>query len=715
MCFRLIKLFRIFSLSCVLAFILGLSFYAHANSTQPQGQPVEVIGDKVEFSIAENKVIAEGNVSIKRDDVTLLCDKVVYDRATKIAEAEGRVVVIRSGERLIGEKMSFNFETMKGIFSDGKFFSDPFYGSGEKITRISEGHVRIENGYITTSDFDKPEYRLYSNRVDIYPGEKAIARNVRLLVGNMPIMYFPKYTQDLTGKEPAVIFTPGYDKHWGEFLLSRWRFEMTKNVKGVTHLDYRSRKGLAGGVDVTYKTVYAGNGIVRTYYMNERKTSSKHHFWKDRDIPTIERERFKAEWRHRWQINPNTQAMLQYYRLSDAEFLKDYFEREYDEDNSPETYFLLTHALPIGTLSFRADARVNRFVDAVERLPEINFSMQNQRILNTRFYVKSETTYSNLTKKLASPSEDRKETMRLDMDNEISYPFKLGFVELKPFVGTRQTYYSKTKDRGHYNSIRGIFKTGADLSTKFYRIYDVQIDKWNLNINRLRHVVTPSIAYKYTHEPTVGASRLDQFDSIDSLTRGHKLHFSLENKLQTKSGKASVDMFRMITGVDYLLKEDTGKGGFNDISVDIEAKPYRWLTFYFDSIYDPIEEHLETANIDMYLNGQEDRWYLRLGKRYNVDVDDLFTTEFGWRINPKWKFRTYQRYDLETGSLQEQEYGLQRDLHTWLFDINFNQTRGEGSEIWMVFTLKAFPDIGFDFSTGFNKRKAGSENLDTVE
>jgi hypothetical protein len=42
-------------------------------------------------------------------------------------------------------------------------------------------------------------------------------------------------------------------------------------------------------------------------------------------------------------------------------------------------------------------------------------------------------------------------------------------------------------------------------------------------------------------------------------------------------------------------------------------------------------------------------------------------------------------------------------------DISFNETDGQGSEIWFVFRLKAFPDATLDlFGTSFNRRKAGA-------
>jgi len=693
-------------------FLIGLMAGAPALSAavdQPEAKPIEINGDKVVYSIEENQVTAQGNVSVIRDNIRLYCDRMVYDRQNQIAVAEGNVVIIRGDERITGDEMTFNLNNMQGVFSSGNFFSNPFYGAGDKIRRVDTNHIVIDGGYLTTSDFDDPEYRLYAKRVDVFPGDKAVARHVRLKIGNVPIVYLPKYTQDLSEKEPAILMTPGYDKNWGEFLLTRWRYHLDERVKGNILLDYRSRLGLAEGLVAKYKTEFFGNGIIRTYYMNERRTSSKYHFWQDRIVPTVERERFKGEWRHSWMIDERTAAIWQFYRLSDDEILKDYFEREYEEDQSPNTYFQFTRAFPIGTLSYLTDVRVNRFTDDVEKLPEISYIIPQMRIASTNFYIKNTSTYSNFNKKTASPSEIRHKTMRVDTDGEIAYPFKLGFVELKPFAGSRQTYYSRTVEPEHYDSIRGIFRAGSDLSTKFFRVYNAQVDQWGLKIARLRHVISPSVAYQYTHDPTIPSSNLDQFDTIDNLNRSHTVTLSLENKLQTKYADTETELLRLVVESDFRLKEDPGRHGFNNVRVDTEVRPYPWMTLYFDSEYDTIGERLKVANTDLYLN-DGDRWNLSISKRYHVDVDDLLTTAFNWKINPKWQFRTYQRYDLESGSLKEQEYGIVRDLHTWTVDLNFNQTRGEGSEIWIVFTLKAFPEIGFDFTTDFNERKAGSQD-----
>ena len=99
---------------------------------------MELNSDHLEFSMDKNKVIATGNVSISKDDVKILCDKLEYYRDNQIVIAEGNVVLIQKEGRFEGEKLKFNMGTMKGDFQATKIFSDPFFGVGEKITKIGE-------------------------------------------------------------------------------------------------------------------------------------------------------------------------------------------------------------------------------------------------------------------------------------------------------------------------------------------------------------------------------------------------------------------------------------------------------------------------------------------------------------------------------------------------------------------------------------------------
>ena len=668
---------------------------------------VEINGDEVSYSMEENKVYATGNVVIVRGAMTLTADKVVFDRTNQVAVAEGNVIITRPGQGAIaGDQITFNFGSMTGDFEGANIAFPPFYGKGI-LSKEGENLIAMKDGYITTSDYDEPEWRLSSKRIEMYPGDKVVARGIKLKVQKLPIMYIPIFKQNIKDDRPRFHFTPGYDKDWGAFLLTQWRYYFSEDFKGTLHLDYRQRLGLGEGVDLDYDMHQFGKGIIRTYYTHERKTDS-HSFFEEPTGPTIEKERFKAEWRHKWQIDDKTNAIWQYYKVSDSTFLKDYFENEHETDENPNSFALITRAVPKGTLSFRTDVRVNRFESKLERLPEVRLDVPNAELFDTGAYLKSIVTYSNLVRKTAAPSDDRDKTHRLNLDNELSYPFKLSIFELRPFVGGQNTFYSRTPSGTEDGIMRGAFRTGASLSTKFYRIFDVDTDAFKLNINRLRHIVTPSVAYLYKHDPPLPDSQIDQYDEVDTITRSHYLTFSLENKLQTKRNEKSVDLVRAVLSTDFKLKEDIGSGGFNTISADIDVHPRDGISFYFDSAYDTQRERLTTANFDIYINGKG--WYFDLGKRYNVGSDDQITTEFGWKINPKWKFKAYQRFDIQTGSFKETDFIATRDLHSWEMDFNFNHKINEGEEILVAFRLKAFPEMGFDFGKSFNRRRSGSNN-----
>ena len=68
-----------------------------------------------------------------------------------------------------------------------------------------------------------------------------------------------------------------------------------------------------------------------------------------------------------------------------------------------------------------------------------------------------------------------------------------------------------------------------------------------MNINGLRHVITPTVTYLYQARPTFPASNLYQYDpAIDNLYRIHQFEFGLENKLQTKRNGEIVDLLRVL-------------------------------------------------------------------------------------------------------------------------------------------------------------------------
>jgi lipopolysaccharide assembly outer membrane protein LptD (OstA) len=680
-----------------------------ADGTSPK--PVELNADNMEYKATEGKFVATGHVVLKKEGSVLTCDSLEFFREKSEANAQGNVVLLTPKGTVWADTAFYNFNLKKGEFTHARIMAYPMFGEAETISKIREDYYVMSNGYLTTSDYDNPEWRIRSRHIELYPGLKAVAHDSTMFVGGTPIMYWPKYTQDLRENRPHVSVIPGYSKRFGAYVLTTYRTQLTPHIGTTYHLDYRERKDVAWGVDVEYQPPGMGKGLIKTYYMNERNISAD-HVWQDRPTPTVERERYRIEWRHKWDVDPATSAILQYYKLSDADILKDYFEKEFRQDTTPPTFFLLTHTMPNSSLTLRTDVRVNRFESTVERLPEVNFSLNNQQIGDTGFYFKSSNTASNLVKKDPSPSDVRNGTVRLDTDDELSRPFKLGFLELRPHVGTEQTYYSRALDRQDYESIRGQFKTGMDASTKFYKIYDVSFDKWGIEVNRLRHVITPTISYNYQSDPTFRSAKLFQFDEMDNRNRANNFGLGLENKLQTKRNGVAVDLFRSLLTSTYRLSGNNSLGSFGDVTLDNELYPNGHVTFHTDATYDNDIGCLRTFNFDLYLRDLK-RWEWDLSRRWTRNDDDIITSQLSYKFNPKWRAVIYERFNADNAQWQEQQYAFVRDLHSWEVEFAYNEKHGSddaGSEVWVIFRLKAFPSVAFNGGSGFNRRKAGSQS-----
>ena len=95
-----------------------------------------------------------------------------------------------------------------------------------------------------------------------------------------------------------------------------------------------------------------------------------------------------------------------------------------------------------------------------------------------------------------------------------------------------------------------------------------------------------------------------------------------------------------------------------------------------------------------------------IGHRYQRGESSQLTTDILYPLTPKMGLRLYDRYEFHEMDLKEQEYGLSFDLHCWLLDLNLNS--GNGTTFWMVFRLKAFPDVPLQLGTSYRGPKQPS-------
>ncbi len=431
-------------------------FYSYAKEATG---PVEVNGDQVEYFPKEKKVIGVGNVSIDYGNVKMSCNKVTVYTETKDAHAEGDVLLKSSTGEIRGEKVNYNFETKKGEILEVRLKSGEWYAGGKKADILSEASYEIRDGYVTSCDREKPHYKITSKKVTISPDNKVAADNVFFNVGGVPVMYLPKYDHSLEADWPTFHVTPGKRSRWGVFALTSYRYELDEENKLTLRIDERQHWGLAEGLDYKYSLDDLGQGFLRTYYARHRD--------RDRNEPVRgEEDRYRVQLRHRWDLDETKATFIEYHKQNDSEMTKDFFYREeYDRESSPESYIYLLDRESEYSASLLTRKRVNKFQDVVERLPEFRFDLKDQRLFDLPLYFKTDTSFTNLNSKTANNDTDL-DVIRFDTYNKLTSPIRLlNFLSMAPFVGTRETFYTKDIN-GDDDELRNAFYSGIDISTK---------------------------------------------------------------------------------------------------------------------------------------------------------------------------------------------------------------------------------------------------------
>jgi len=684
---------------CIISLFVFL--FCNISYAQEPTRPIEVNGDEVEYFPKEKKVVGVGNISIDYGDVKLTCDKITVFTETKDTDAEGNVVLKTPTAEIRGKRVKYNFEAKKGEVFDVKVASGEWYLGGKRANLSSDGSIEIQDGYITSCDLDEPHYKIRSKKVLIYPDNKVVAKNVIFKAGGVPVAYLPRYDYSLDTDWPTINMIPGKKKRWGIFALTSYRFDMDKNNKLTLRIDEREKWGLGEGIDYKYAFNNFGDGLLRTYYTHQRDRDRNEPFKK-------EEERYRVQLRHCLDLDDDKTALLEYHKLSDVDFTKDFFYREeYDKESSPESYLYLLDRHPEYSLSALTRKRVNHFQNVTERLPEVRFDLKEQALSKLPFYFKTDTTFSNFNNKALDASSEDDHLIRFDTYNKLTNPTHLfGFLSASPFIGMRGTFYSRNVDADE-SEVRSAFYSGIDLSAKFFKTYDAQGSFLGVDFNKLHHIITPTVEYEYIHEPSTTLGKFYQFDDVDSIGRKSSFSLGLENRLKTKrlvdDKLTSFDLGCLLFTGDYIYKPENGSQ-LSNIEGDLKLTPFDWLEIGSDTQYDPATRDFQSWNTDLYID--RDDWRLGLGSRYWQDTEHEITSEWFFKLDDNWSFRLFGRYDLKEvesdgnkiiNRFSGKEITIMKDLHCWLAEVSLDIDRDGGTTLWFSMKLKASPKVPFDF------------------
>ena len=680
-------------------------------------KPIKILGDTVEYFQEEQKTVGTGHVKIDYQGAVLEADKITVFMTTRRAVAEGHVTLTQKGSVFKGEHAEYDFEKKVGYVSQMNATiplatpptqtpslppgtSPEYYAKMGRIEKVSDNHFKAVDTSITTCCGDSPFYKIGAKEIDIFPDDKIVIRNALMYIKGVPVLFIPYFVQPMVDFDRLPVqLIPGRSREWGTFLLSKWRYNLVNredlSVKGAILADYREKRGFGGGAETFYRGDKIGHGAIRGYYAQD-----------DEAPIDAEEDRYRGQWRHQSKIGADTTLTTEITTLSDPTIVKDFFYREeYEKNVAPENYVSIITAKPEYTFSVLERHRINDFFTTVNRSPELRFDTHNRAFADTPFYLRQEVQFTNLQKEFAGVSDELDAT-RLDLNHTLLYAASLGNVSITPRIGARETFYSRDL-AGDEDHVRSAIDPGIDVSTRFYKTYDVSIHRWGLDYNQVRHVFKPTLSYNYRPTPTIARTRLQAFDELDALDKQNFVRFHFENNFHTKEKAADGSLSpREFARIDPFMDYNVLVDRIDNVGIRSELRPYSWLGMNTETSLNTRTGKVETSNFDIYLN--RGPWKASLGQRYVLDESSQTTADLALKVND-WEFRVYDRFEFQTGSSEEFEVTVSKYWSCIITDFTYNHR--EGDTFYFAIRLIAYPTTPFGFRQSYNHPRASGREI----
>ena len=702
----------------------------------------DIYADYAQYNSSTHEIELRGHVRIYRDKST---GTVPNKPANKYNEEE-------SGQETSfyrADSGVYNIDTKRIRATNMRTESQPYFMSGQNVSEISENGYLIQNGTFTTHDSPKPDFHLQARTIRVYEKDRVIFRNVTLYVGKVPVFWWPYLYQSLNDAFSFTV-TPAYLSSWGPSILTQVTFPITDDIKGRIRLDYRGLRGVAVGFDPSIEYGKDKNSWAKfkTYYIQDQDPDQNQTAVPRKDVPT---GRYRLSLLDRTNFSDDIYGIANLTKLSDQYVMQDFYQGEFRVDPVPDNVIALTKTDPFYTLTGITRFQANQFFTTTERLPEVVLDIKRHALFGGPIFYEGETGFADLRLQFPEGSGfENYGTTRLDTFHQFLYPNTyFGWLSVVPRAGFRGTYYSDTRDLGNTifpsnpnplvpdfllpnptlahpidfggDTFRTVFDTGVEASFKVSRTWE-NVQSRALGLDGLLHVIQPFTDFSYVSEngpnpmsilqfdrfePSTQLRAIDfpQFTPIDSINSWTVWRVGVHNRLETRRDDVTTTWFELDSFFDVNLDNPYDRTQYSNLFNNIRFTPLPWMSLTVNSqvpAFDKGFTEIDTlATVQPIANLQVTGGHRYLNGNPFFADSSLFIVGGYYRIDDNWGVGAVEQYEAATGLLEEQRYGIYRDLTSWVASIGGVIRDNKGvNEYGVLFsvTLKAFPKFGVDLN-----------------
>ena len=703
----------------------------------------------------------EGPVVLKGDNgLQAFSDYALVDTARQLAYLKGNVSVYQDGVLTRWDEATYDYKERKFQAQGLRTSVDPILFQADQFQTVQRGQKTIyigRNAGVTTHDVQDPGFWVRAERTTVIPEDRVIFKNLKLYVGDTPVLWLPYLSQQLDSQLGYHV-VPGGRRNLGVFLENRYGIMLGGKRDPVTgenpsawllaqfRADLYSRRGLGLGVEFfdTRVPSNADFGWLKLYYLYDL-------------APEVERSgisrqnedphRFRVDLAHRFPLfehgvaQYDLEANLTY--LSDRFFLEDFEEDIFRRDPQPDNTIFLTRRTANSLGTFGTRLRINDFYQTDTRFPELTFDWAKQPLGDTLFQYESQTSLGVYNELAGSLRDQERENLLLRLRDpgragsgiftergywrahtyhEISRNLMLGPLHIIPRVGLGFDHYGAI-DQPVTSHSRLLAATGADISLRFNRRYPKWKSKtWGLD--GARHVVQPYANFSFLAADPLpnGVGRIEalipstrprplrvgRFTAIDDLNNWGIVRLGVRNRLLTPRDGTSHHWLAVNTYLDLFLDDPEFDRRISNLYNDLVWEPLPWFRWRLETQF-PIagrSKFTELATSGTFMVNPDlefDVSYRYLANHPILRDSSRLALEAFYRINDRWGVGAYNRWEFEDSTLELQQYSVHYDFDAAVASMGiFHRDNRREDEFGVLFNfgLKDFPTFALPLKVG---------------
>ena len=519
--------------------------------------PVEYSADdSLTYDATRSIANLYGNSKVKYLNMDLASEKIYMSLDSNLVHATGKIdsttneltgtpVFKMGSDEYQNDTMAFNFKTKKGLITNVYTQQEDGYLTSELSKRGANGEMFLQHGRYTTCDDPHPDFYIAMSRAKVRPGKDVVFGPAYLVVADVPLPlaipygFFP-FTKSYSSG--MIMPTYGDETSRGFYLRDGGYYFAISDKMDMKLLGEIYTKG-SWGLSATsnYRKRYRFNGNFFVSYQNT--------VMGEKNMPDYEKQTsFKVNWHHSQDAKANPYSTLSAsVNFATSSYEKNNLTSMYNpqsltQSTRTSSVNYSTKFSSIGmsistTMSLNQNMRDSSIALT---LPNLNINVsrfypfkRKKKVGDDRWYEKISMSYTGDFNNSINTKEDKllhssftkdwKNNMRHTIPISASFTV-LGYINLNPsFNFTDYTSFIKQKKSWDAANQREV----TDTISGFYNIYN-----WNLSlsastklygywvpnrkifgnkIDRIRHVITPSVSFSY--HPDFGSSRYGYYST----------------------------------------------------------------------------------------------------------------------------------------------------------------------------------------------------------